>query len=636
LVKIGLPRPSAYIAYKSMDRKDPPLCGSRGTDGLDVVVWFGGTSAGGGSSHSAVTSSFGASASTTHDAVGWPQRILTVGGIQHRTGDDPHSKHVAEARSLVDRFYALEHHQSGAETKEGGIFASSSPIRMSPKGTRAHARGCWTPGPFVKKQKHNNSRPLSACSTINSVIGSDSALPPSAPSGEGHRTTEFPQVIDGSLRRHYLRSYYSPLPLASPTASAGMSLFERRQASASVPPRDSLALQLFREAEERSLTTSGIPQEKTVTVGKGRPPSGKRRGSQQQQKQPFRRPSSAASAASAASGSTNMSLEEARRNSSGRGTAPKNASDFPSADKCRDLNCTIALKRAAAVIERTEREEAERRHALSGADAPHVDDSQQVDEEDTTDVKGTHHRRHHHAPTAAVRPSSATVQALGTSLGQSIMHTVRTTNAQQLLKVKHDMGPSAAEIAKTATSHEQRLAQERLLYKHIPSDVAERMKLRAALEQMQTDFAQREIEANIDDFKRRVTNGTGGKRSLGFGSPGGGTTGSRAGGGVADVGSHGKHKGAALTPSTLHAMLNNQQRDPRKAAAQSQHRRLKAQMENRQEQEQHLQEGRGHRGELSKNSDLHIPVQSRIVIGGKTFMYSELFRPVRTDASAGS
>ncbi|CUM57956.1 Hypothetical protein, putative [Bodo saltans] len=330
-----------------MNQKDPPLGGSRGTDALDVVVWFGSTAApsnsGSANGGAGGDRPIGLSATT-----GWPQRILTVGGIQHRKGEDPHSKHTAEAQQLVRQFYTLE--SAGVSDSDAGRLSlhrvGSSTFAPTPTHAQQQQRGrregaAWTPGPTVKKHhlQQQQQRPMSASVMSNT---SNETLPIS----DGHHEDRS-LVVDatGVHSSSHHKSAYIPVSTTQSGASSPSGLFERRRASvAQGLPRESLSLKLFRAAmEQQDGEGSGSGSPKLLG---GRPPSGKTRPPSRGR---ARRPSSAASAASSAA-STTPSLEEARRSSSGRSTAPKTASDFPSVEKCRDLNSTLALTRAAAVL----------------------------------------------------------------------------------------------------------------------------------------------------------------------------------------------------------------------------------------------------------------------------------------------
>lgn len=208
------------------------------------------------------------------------------------------------------------------------------------------------------------------------------------------------------------------------------------------------------------------------------------------------------------------------------------------------------------------------------------------------------------------------------------------------------MGLNGAEMARQASSHAQRLAHERILYKHIPADDAARLKLRQGLEEMQTEFARREIDALMDDFKRRIP-GSGSKRSIGLGpsatsSVGGGS--GAGGGGEHSNGSSYQRRGWPTTPAALHAMLDRQQ-EQQQQRLHSQpplpQQRLSNPAAKEATRSSNVSERSTlfhHRSSSSKHRRAagHIPVQSRVEIGGKVFMYSEMFRPVRTnDNSSG-
>jgi hypothetical protein len=606
-----------------MNQKEPPLGGSRGTDALDVVVWFG--SAAASSSGGAGTGNSGAdrpiASAGLSATTGWPQRILTVGGIQHRTGDDPHSKHTAEAQQLVKQFYSLETATDGVvdDAAGGGLSLPSKagplPLTVGPSGQRRYDGAAWTPGPSVKRNYLHQRRPMSADAVCN--VSSEVVEGGDLPEHDG---------IEQLRASTPHKSAYVPVHATPGVLNSG--LFERRRAAvAHGLPRDSLALKLFRVAMEQEEDGSGHSSPK---LG-GRPPSGKTRPASRRR---TRRPSSAASASSAAS--TTPSLEEARRSSSGRSTAPKTASDFPSVEKCRDLNSTLALTRAAAVLSSGGNGGAV--SALIGlpthVPATSGSNTSAVADNEPTQRQGIRSRLE--AAGKPARPSSAVVSALRSTLGQSIMHTIRTTNAQQLLKVKHDMGPSPSEFAKQSTSHAQRLAHERLLYKHIPADEAARMKLRQNLEEMQTEFARVEIDARMDDFKRRIpTNGS--KRTQGFGTP---SSSSSTGASMGSDSFHhsGHHSGAPLTPAALHTMLNQHQQ---RKSGQSPSRAVRGSTANRSALGRNSVvpfEAVASRTPtlLGKGKIGHIPAQSRITIGGKEFMYSEFFRPLATTGNSGT
>lgn len=347
---------------------------------------------------------------------------MTSEGIRHRGGEDPHSKNLAAAHSLVAAFYQLP------RIKEGDDPACST----EPPAPYGSSIASASVVPLVRSRGVLSR--TQTCETGEPHQGSSSAMPVSVilPEGEGR----------------------SPTPLASRTSPQHTS-----------GPRNSAVLALKLQCDLLARSTLEQPSSS---------PSPNRMDTHDDQRScdgvVSKRTSRAVSAAKADALMASVNAEGGPQR-----VGPQATVEFPSVVMCRDLNATIALKRAAAVMDRVDGKSSQ-----------------------------------------SAGPTAATMESLRKDLGSSIMHTIRTTNvhqhriAEQASRIPGGLtiydvlegSSSATSLASTLTA-KQRAAIVRDVYRFLPRDEVERMTLRDRLESMQTTFAKRDIDADLDSFKHR-------------------------------------------------------------------------------------------------------------------------------------